>query len=166
VYFVVNHIGGNQSRLPEILEAAGPLPAAFATDGETIVPRRICIAPPDYHLLLGRTTMALVRGPRENWSRPAIDPLFRSAARTFGPRVIGVLMTGLLNDGTAGLYEIGRHRGITIVQDPGEAEWPDMPASAFKHVAVDHCVPLDSIAPLLSTLARAIAKREEPFGAA
>jgi len=163
-YFVVMHIGALHSRLASILSAAGPLPAAPAKRAGAIVPGRIFIAPPDYHLLINREGMSLSRGPRVNWTRPAIDPLFRSAARAFGPRVIGVILTGRLNDGTAGLYEVHRHGGTTVVQDPGEAECPEMPASALRHVPIDHWRPLESIPALLSDLAREIAARhdEEP----
>jgi two-component system chemotaxis response regulator CheB len=166
-YFVVLHIGARESRLASILTAAGPLPAELAQDGGRIGPGRIFIAPPDQHLLLDDSRMTLSRGPRINWTRPAIDPLFCTAARSFGPRVIGVLLTGRLNDGTAGLYDIRRHGGIAVIQDPGEAECPEMPASAFRHVAIDHCLPLDSIPPLVSLLAREVAtkRQEAPFGA-
>jgi len=166
-YFVVLHIGARESRLASILTAAGPLPAETAQDHQAVSPGRIFIAPSDRHLLLNGNRMVLSRGPRINWTRPAIDPLFCSAARTFGPQVIGVLLTGRMNDGTAGLYDIRRCGGTTIIQDPGEAECPEMPASAFRHVEIDHCLPLESIPPLLSHLTRDVAakRQEEPFGA-
>jgi len=159
-YFVVIHVGRHPSYLPSILNAAGMVPAQFAEHGAVIVPGRIFVAPPDRHLLLSKERMFLSRGPRENRSRPAIDPLFRSAAHRFGGRAIGVVLTGLLDDGTAGLRQIAICRGTTVVQDPGEAECPDMPASAVRHVAVDHWLPLAAIPPLLSTLAREIVKRQ------
>jgi len=95
------------------------------------------------------------RGPRENFARPAIDPLFRSAAETFGPATIAVVLTGRLNDGTAGLYEVKKRGGTSIVQEPHTAEYPDMPQSAARHVEVDYCVPLEEIPALLSRLVAA-----------
>ena len=92
-----------------------------------------------------------------NWSRPAIDPLFASAAKTYGSRVIGVVLTGRLNDGTAGLHEVKRHGGITIVQDPSDAICPNMPSSALKHVAVDHCVALAKMPRILFQLCNHVA---------
>src|SRR5262249_43568500 len=154
-------IGARQSSLASILGAAGPLPAQQARQGDAIIPGRIFIAPPDHHLLITRDHMSLSRGPHVNWTRPAIHPLFPSAARPLRPRVIGVILTGRLNDGTAGLYEVHRHGGTTVVQDPGEAECPDMPASALRHVPVDHWLPLESIPALLSDLARDIATKPE-----
>lgn len=160
-YFVVLHIGPRENRLASILSAAGPLPAEPARHGGAIVPGCIFIAPPDHHLLLDRAAMRLSHGPRENWSRPAIDPLFRSAARAFGSRVIGVVLTGMLNDGTAGLYEIRQHGGTTMVQDPGEAESPDMPASALRQVEIDYWLPLEAIPGVLSDLAHEIAAKHD-----
>jgi chemotaxis response regulator CheB len=160
-YFVVLHVGPYRSRLPSVLNMAGMVPAQFAEHGALIVPRRIFVAPPDHHLVLSEDRMFLSRGPRENRSRPAIDPLFRSVAHRFDGRAVGVVLTGLFNDGTAGLREIAMCRGVTVVQDPGEAECPDMPASAIRHVAVDHWLPVAAIPPLLSTLAREIVKRQQ-----
>jgi two-component system chemotaxis response regulator CheB len=108
----------------------------------------------------------LSRGPRINWSRPAIDPLFASAAKTYGSRVIGVLLTGRLNDGTAGLYEVKRHGGITIVQDPSDAISPGMPASALKHVAVDHCVALAAMPRILCQVCKDVVAREKEISLA
>ena len=93
--------------------------------------------------------MATVHGPKENRSRPAIDPLFRSAAVNYGPRVIGVLLSGSLDDGTAGLSAIKKSGGITIVQDPAEALYPTMPWSAIMNTSIDHVLTTDEIAPLL-----------------
>lgn len=138
----VLHVGPYPSQLPEILNRHSALRAHHARQGELIRPGEIYVAPSDHHLLVRRSHVALSRGPRVNWSRPAIDPLFASAARTYGSNVIGVLLTGRLNDGTAGLYEIKRQGGITIVQDPDDAISRSMPASALKHVRVDHCVPM------------------------
>ena len=118
------------------------------------------IAPPDRHLLIeqgngGQGRIRLSRGPRENLTRPAVDPLFRSAAEAFGPRVIGVILSGALGDGTAGLIGIKKHGGIAIVQDPDEAQYPGMPKNALKHAAVDHCAPLADISDLLASLSGA-----------
>lgn len=140
------------SVLPRILSRAGRLPAVAAADGESIIPGRIYVAPPNYHLLLERDCVRLVRGPRENGNRPAIDPMFRSAAVAFGPRVIGVVLTGLLDDGTSGLAAIKRAGGLAVVQDPADALFPSMPESALQFVAVDHVVPIRMMGSTLSAL--------------
>jgi two-component system chemotaxis response regulator CheB len=152
---VVLHVpAGHPSRLPEILNRARTLPAAHAADGERIRAGRIYVAPPDNQLLVSDGFLRVVRGPRENRQRPAIDPLFRSAAQSYGPRAIGVILTGALDDGTIGLKEIKKLGGIAIVQDPNEAETDSMPRSAMEHVNVDFCLPLASIATKLVELAR------------
>ncbi len=139
--------------LPEILERAGHLPASNATDMEQFEPGRIYIAPPDFHLIVEREGhMRVTRGPRENRFRPAIDPLFRSAAHAFGPRVVGVILTGWLDDGTAGLWAVKERGGTTIVQHPEDSYAPAMPLNAIKHVEVAHILPLKEIAPLLVRL--------------
>lgn len=139
--------------LPEILEYAGPLSASNAKDWEEIKPGHIYVAPPDHHLLVERTGyVRTTRGPKENRFRPAIDPLFRSAAHAFGPRVIGVILTGWLDDGTAGLWAVKQRGGTSIVQNPEEAYAPAMPMNAIKHVEVDHIVRLEDIASLLVRL--------------
>jgi two-component system chemotaxis response regulator CheB len=108
-------------------------------------------------MMIDGDELCLSRGPRENWTRPAIDPLFRSAAKSCGPRVIGTVLTGRLNDGTAGLYQIREAGGISIVQDPADAAFPEMPSSALRYAGADHCVPLAAIPPLIAELAREIA---------
>ena len=165
--FVVLHIGAHPSQLPWLLNQTGPLRAVHPKDGDPIRPGQIHIAPPDHHLLIEAGHMRLTRGPRENWARPAIDPLFRSAARAYGSDVIGVVLTGGLNDGTAGLYEIKQNGGITVVQDPVDAAHPDMPRSALKHVPVDHCLPLAQLPELLARLAaeRAVHPDQTPSSA-
>jgi two-component system, chemotaxis family, protein-glutamate methylesterase/glutaminase len=150
---VVQHIGAMESVLPAILSDAGALDAAFAAHGELLEPGRIYVAPPDHHMLVNDGVVELSRGPRENWARPAVDPLFRSAARFHGPDVIGVLLSGRLNDGTAGLYEIKRQGGIAMVQTPREAQAPDMPQSALDNVPVDYCLPIAEMPRLLIRLA-------------
>ncbi|MDB6166448.1 MAG: chemotaxis protein CheB [Lacunisphaera sp.] len=136
------------------------LPCQHARDGETIVARRIYIAPPDHHLLVSKTKIVVSKGARENRSRPGIDPLFRSAAIGFGPRVIGVLLTGYLDDGTAGLVAIHRCGGTCVVQDPADADYPDMPQNALNNATIDHCLPLAALGALLVKLVhQPVAKR-------
>ncbi len=162
--FVVMHIPAQAtSMLPVILERSGPLPARHAVDGEPIELGRVYVAPPDFHLLVERDVVRVQRGPRENRHRPAVDPLFRSAARAYGPRVVGVILTGALNDGTAGLLAVKRRGGIAVVQDPAEALFPSMPASALEYVQTDYCLPLGQIAPLLARLAREPAEEEAKY---
>lgn len=125
-----------------------------AEDGEPLELGRVYIAPADYHLLLKRDMLLTTKGARENRFRPAIDPLFRSAAVSHGTHVIGVLLTGMLDDGTAGLTAIHRCGGLTIVQDPAEAAYPGMPGSALSNVPVDHCVRLPQLGALIDKLVR------------
>ena len=160
--FIVLHIAPyGLGILPEILERAGSLPASNARDWGQIEPGHIYVAPPDYHLLVERSGyMRITQGPKENRFRPAVDPLFRSAAHAFGPRVVGVVLTGWLDDGTAGLHALKERGGTAVVQHPEDALAPSMPLSALKHVEVDHCVPLREIAPLLVRLASSPAGEE------
>ena len=156
------------SVLPRILERAGSLPATHAEDRAPIQAGHVYVAPPDRHLLLLRNSTHLVRGPRENGHRPAIDPMFRSAAIAHGANVIGVVLTGNLDDGTAGLLAIKRRGGIAIVQDPADALYRSMPASAIEHVRPDHVLSVPQIAARLTELATVIANRkakplEEPM---
>ncbi|MBV9075129.1 MAG: chemotaxis protein CheB [Acidobacteria bacterium] len=146
--------------VPEILERAGSLPASNAKDWEPIQNGRIYVAPPDHHLLLEEGYIRVTRGPRENRFRPAIDPLFRSAAVSFGPRVIGVVLTGWLDDGTAGLRAIRERGGFAIVQHPDDAFAPSMPLNAIKHVEVDQILPLKDIGPRLAHLVNTPAGEE------
>ena len=150
---VVLHIGRQQSILPELLNRAGPLRAMHPVDGQRWQAGMIYVAPPDHHLLLRADSLCLSRGPRENHARPAIDPLFRTAALGWRERAVGVVLTGDLDDGTAGLAAIKSYGGTTVVQDPADAVAPSMPASALANVQVDHCLPLAQIAPLLVRLA-------------
>lgn len=166
---IVLHIGigiDGQSLLPEILASAGPLPAKHPVDGEEIRHAQIYVAPPDHHMLLRRGHVHLHDGPKENHVRPSINPLFRSAAAAYGPRVIGVILTGLLDDGVAGLAEIKRRGGLAVVQDPATARFPSMPENALECVDVDYVAPLEGIAKRLHTLAmteRAATAVEEPL---
>ena len=152
--FVTLHIGAYPSDLPWLLTRAGALPAQHPVDGEAFVDGRIYVAPPDHHMVVDASHIRLTKGPRENWARPAIDPLFRSAARAHGAGVIGVILTGGLNDGTAGMIEVKARGGITIVQDPIEAVTPDMPQSIVDNVEVDHLVSVNEIGALLARLVR------------
>ena len=150
--FVTLHIGAHQSIFPELLNKVGTMTASHAVHNEPIKPRHIFVAPPDHHMTIERGKVFLTKGPRENLARPAIDPMFRSAARTYGAAVTGVLLTGGLNDGTAGLYEVKAQGGTAIVQNPTNAVGSEMPQSAIDHVAVDHILDIDDIAPLLNRI--------------
>ena len=150
--FVVQHISRTQSVLPTLLTRAGWLPVFHPQDGEAVRPGWIHVAPPDHHLLVCDGRALVRRGPRENRTRPAIDPLFRSAAAAYGPRVIGVVLTGMQDAGTAGLRAVTRCGGLAVVQDPEDAEWPDMPRHALENAEVDHCVPLAAMPALLTRL--------------
>ena len=119
------------SVLADILDRAGPLPATPAREGERLERGHVYVAPPDFHLLLRGDAVHLSAGPRENGHRPAIDTLFHSVARAYGPRAIGVVLSGTLDDGTDGLRMIKEHGGATVVQDPEDAAYPEMPASAI-----------------------------------
>jgi two-component system, chemotaxis family, protein-glutamate methylesterase/glutaminase len=153
IFVVVHFPGGVTSTLPRILSRASPLPAGHATDGQPIEPGRIYVAPPDFHLLLSDGHVRLSRGPKENGHRPAVDPMFRTAAHSYGPRVVGVLLSGNLNDGTAGLLSIKQRGGMAVVQSLDTAMYQGMPRSAIEHVAVDHVLPPADISELLAELA-------------
>lgn len=151
--FLVRHISpSSYSVLPTILAKAGKLPVEHAIEGEPIRSRKIYLAPPDRHMLLEPGRVRLTMGPKENRFRPAIDPLFRSAAYSFGPRVIGVILSGALDDGTAGLWAIKDRGGIAVVQDPDEAQQSSMPLSALNNVDIDYRLPASEIARLLVRL--------------
>jgi two-component system, chemotaxis family, protein-glutamate methylesterase/glutaminase len=153
--FVVWHLApGAKSMLPQVLSRAGPLPALNPEDGDRIEPGCIYVAPNDHHMLLEKGTIRVARGPKENRFRPAVDPLFRSAAYIYGPRVIGVVLTGALDDGTAGLWTIKLRGGTAIVQEPSDAQVRSMPLNALDNVEVDHKLPALEIGALLGRLAR------------
>lgn len=151
--FVTIHLPSRSvSRLPEILSRNGPLPASHPTDGSPIQNGHIYVAPPDQHLLLYKERIHLSTGPKENRQRPAVNVLFRSAAIAYGPKVIGVVLTGALDDGSSGLWEIKQHGGKTIVQDPRDALFPDMPRNALEQVPIDYVMPVRGLASLLTDL--------------
>jgi two-component system, chemotaxis family, protein-glutamate methylesterase/glutaminase len=150
---VVCHIpAGTRSVLPEILSRSGPLLAVHGRDGDPINPGHIYVAPPDHHLLVEKGTIKLTHGPRESRQRPAIDPLFRSAARVYGLRVIGVVLTGALYDGVAGLLAIRAAGGVAVVQDPQDALVAAMPLNASEIAGADYTVPASGLAALLVDL--------------
>lgn len=152
VFVTLHFPRSTPSVLPRILGRAGPLPALHPVDGEPIRHGHLYVAPPDFHLLVRPDVIRLVRGPTENGNRPAVDPMFRSAAVAYGPRVIGIVLTGNLDDGTGGLLAVRRRGGVGIAQDPEDAMFPSMPSSAIEHGAVDHIVPLEQLGALLRRL--------------
>jgi two-component system chemotaxis response regulator CheB len=154
VFVVVHTAAGYESALPEILSKRGPLKATHALHGEPIANGRIYVAPPDNHMLLRPGYLAVQRGPKENGSRPAVDPLFRSASIAYGARVIAVVVSGHLDCGTAGLFSVKARGGISVVQAPDEALAKDMPQSAIAHAQVDHVLPLAEIGPTIVKLTR------------
>ena len=152
--FIVLHTAPDQrSLLPDLLNTRGPLPASHPLHGDAIEPGRIYVAPPDNHLLVKDGFVEVVRGPKENGHRPAVDALFRSASRAYGPRVIGVVLSGYLDCGTAGMLSVKARGGLGVVQDPATALAPDMPESVLSHVAVDHVVSPAELPGLLVRLA-------------
>jgi two-component system, chemotaxis family, protein-glutamate methylesterase/glutaminase len=163
VLVVLHVLPTGTSVLPEILDRAGPLQAAAASDGERFERGCIYVAPPDSHMLVENGRIRLTHGPRENGHRPAVDPLFRSAARAHRERVIGAVLSGSLDDGTDGLRAIRDRGGFALAQDPAEALYPGMPASAIENGAVDRVVPIAEMAGAICSLIEAPV-RLEPVG--
>ncbi|RYF71826.1 MAG: chemotaxis protein CheB [Comamonadaceae bacterium] len=159
---IVQHVGTQPSVLPELLSYQRNNRAVHVVDGQRLAAGTIYVAPPDHHILVQGDILHVTHGPKENHARPAIDPLFRSAALSFGPRLIGVILTGQLDDGSAGLRAVKDCGGTTVVQDPATAAEPDMPLNAMAATQVDHCVPLVDIAPLLTRLAMEGAPSQRP----
>src|SRR4051812_27469340 len=153
IFVVVHTSPSSPGILPQILDRAGPLPASHADHGQRIRKGRIYVAPPDYHMLLSDGKVLVTKGPKENGFRPAVDALFRTAARAHGPRVVGVVLTGGLDDGTVGLTHIKSEGGIAVAQDPMEAVFASMPRSAIDNVDVDYVVPVAAMPALFSRLA-------------
>jgi two-component system, chemotaxis family, protein-glutamate methylesterase/glutaminase len=151
--FVVQHVAAHAfSILPQILTRRGHLKAVHPEDEEEIRPGHIYVAPPNLHMLIEDSRVLIKKGPKENRFRPSIDALFRSAAYSHGPRVIGVILTGMLDDGTSGMWSVKRMGGIGIIQRPDEAKYPAMPQSVLENVEIDHIKPLSEIPDLLLKL--------------
>ncbi len=153
-FFVVLHL--SKAALGEILvdriKKSSRLPCVLARHDDIIIPGQIYIAQPDAHLLIKKDKIIVGHGPAENRFRPSIDVLFRSAASNYGHRAIGIVLTGFLNDGTAGMLAIKQSGGQGIVQDPNEAEYPSMPLSVLETLEVDYCLPLKEIGPAIQKL--------------
>jgi len=153
--FIVWHISPNApSILPQVLNKFNTIYAAQAYNGEEIKPNRIYVAPPDHHMLVEDGKIRITHGPKENRFRPAVDPLFRSAAYAYGNRVIGVILSGALDDGTAGLWTVKHYGGIAIVQNPMDAEVPSMPENAMRVVNIDHSIGVSELPALLVRLSK------------
>lgn len=156
------HVGAsNQNLLASILDGDGPLPASTGVDGEPIQKARVYVAPADHHLVIEERFIRLGRGPRENMARPAIDPLFRSAGVSAGSGAIGLLLSGMLNDGASGLADLKRCGGVTVVQNPLDAVESEMPRTALLATDIDYRAPAGGLAELLTYLVR-----EKPVRAA
>jgi two-component system chemotaxis response regulator CheB len=153
--FITTHVPtAPPSYLPDLLAAAGPLPVRRAIDGMPVEPGQIYVAAQDRHLLLLDTTIRLGAGPRENMARPSIDPMFRSAALSYGPRAVGVILSGMLNDGASGLYAIKEAGGTAIVQHPLDAAEGEMPRAALEAADADHVVRADELGRTIAEVAR------------
>ncbi|TDE17146.1 chemotaxis protein CheB [Dyadobacter psychrotolerans] len=153
--FVVQHLApGKDTFLADILDRSGPLHAIHPVDGTKIEEGTIYVSLPDHHMLVESGHILIKKGPKENRFRPSIDALFRSAAYSYGPRAIGIVLTGMLDDGCSGMWSLKRLGGITIVQDPEQALYPSMPLSVLEYIAPDHVCPLSSMSELLVELTR------------
>jgi two-component system chemotaxis response regulator CheB len=152
--FVVQHMSPENTgeALLHRLRKHRAFKCALATDGQEFRRGEVYIARPDYHLLVKRKHILVTKGARENRYRPGIDPLFRSAAAAYGPRVIAVVLTGLLDDGTAGLKAVKQCGGVTVIQDPKDAAYREMPQSALNNAEVDCCAPIAEMGALLERL--------------
>ena len=152
IFIVVHLPSDHKSYLPQILTRQTKMRALHPDDGSKIEPLTIYIAPPDHHLLLEKGHTLVKRGPKENRFRPSINALFRSAAYEYGPRVIGVILSGLMDDGAAGMWTIKRFGGTTIIQDPADAIHPGMPESVIQHVEIDYQLRVEEMGPILGEL--------------
>jgi two-component system chemotaxis response regulator CheB len=162
--FIVQHVSATaRGALAQILDRAGPLSATLAQDGETFQCGHIYVAPPDHHLLVKEGYLRVTHGLRENRVRPAIDPLFRSAAVAYGARVVGIVLSGLQDDGTAGLLAVKRCGGVTIVQEPADALYPDMPRNAMLQVEADYCLPVSKMGAVLYRLTQEATAATSPI---
>lgn len=153
--FVVMHLSARtRSHLPELLQKATSMLVVQASEGTPVRKGTIYVTPPDRHLIISEGHIQLSRGPKEGLQRPSINVAFRSAAAAYADRVIGVLLSGMLDDGAAGIWEIGKRGGVTIVQDPVEAPFPSMPLNALNDAVVHHILTVSEIGPTLNTLVR------------
>ncbi|MCA3187221.1 MULTISPECIES: chemotaxis protein CheB [unclassified Cupriavidus] len=160
---VVLHIGRHRSILPELLSKWGPFPAYHPQDGEAIQHGRIYVAPPDRHMVVRDETICLLETAPENFCRPAADPLFRAASAQYTDRVIGMVLSGELDDGAAGLAAVGARGGYRIVQDPDSCEAPSMPRSAIAAAGADAIVTPDGLADALGVAIDGAASRKGPI---
>lgn len=154
VFIIVHLSPRTRSYLPELLQKSSSMLVTQASEGSPIRQSTIYVTPPDRHLVISEDHIHLSRGPKEGLQRPSINVAFRSAATSYGSRVIGVLLSGMLDDGAAGIWEIGRRNGVTIVQDPAEAQFPSMPLNALNDAIVHHTLAVSEIGPMLSRLVR------------
>lgn len=164
---IVNHMAASSSADPLLHELlkAGSLPCKIASDKEKILAGQVYLAQPDHHLMISGDRIAITKGARENRSRPAIDSLFRSAAVAFGNRVVAVVLTGYLDDGSAGMVAVKRCGGTCVVQDPADCAYPDMPENALRLASIDHCLPIAQMGTLLSMLVKRRARKPTPVPA-
>jgi two-component system chemotaxis response regulator CheB len=153
VVAVIHHRPEGRNFLVDILNGVGALPAVEVKEGMPLEPARIYVPPLDHHVLVEPGHLRLSRGPKENYFRPAIDPLFRSASRSRGAGTVGVVLSGTLDDGTAGLMAVKRRQGLAVVQDPESAQFPQMPRNALEYVQADHILPPEQIGALLARVA-------------
>jgi chemotaxis response regulator CheB len=164
VFVVIHQPVESAGILAQILRQRTTLDVGIGTDGARLRHGRIVLAPPGGHMVIDRGVVRIEHSPREGYFRPAVDVLFRSAAMSYGRRVTGVVLSGSLNDGTAGLWQIKKHGGVALVQDPREAEFPTMPQSAIANVAIDFCLPTEAIAIKIVDLTRSPAIPPELSG--
>lgn len=162
--FIVNHMSANTTGnvLVKTLNDSSSLPCVHAHDEQAFQHGHIYLAPSDQHMLIVKGKILVTKGARENRSRPAIDPLFRSAAVAYGNRVVGIILTGYLDDGTSGMMAIKRCGGVCIAQDPDDASYPDMPQSVITNVGADYCLPIAQMGALLSDLVSRELPKNEP----
>ncbi len=161
IFVVVHTSPASPDMIPAILSNAGVLPAVSVKNKDTIRHGCIYVARPNYHLLLENGIARAAYGPKENRHRPAIDPLFRSAAYAYGSRVVGVVLTGSLDDGTIGSQIIKSCGGTVVVQEPNDATFPCMPRNVVENVEIDYCLPLLQISPLLINLVNTPVEKKE-----
>lgn len=159
VFIVLHMLPTARGLLPRILDGSASLPVIQARDGESFQPRQVYVAAPDFHMMLDQDKIRLWRGPKENNHRPSINVLFRSAAVALRERVAGVVLSGMLDDGTAGLWWIKEYGGVAIVQDPHTAAFPDMPSSAMHYVQPDFILEPAAIGNQLARLANSEKRR-------